>query len=420
MLDFVYGLLMLWLVFAYAWTFYNLPVLAAGVRALRRNKQRPQRRSSGEKDRLVFSIVVPVKNEEKVIGRLLSALEKLRYPKASLEVVLVEDGSTDRTADICREFADSHDMKLKILHKRFSNGKPSALNYGVKQAEGDIVAVFDADSVPAPDALHNVSRYFEDSRVAAVQGRTLSINSEENMLSKFVSYEDAVWCEAYLNGKDALNMFVHLKGSCQFIRRDVLEKLGGFDDEFLSEDMELSARLVENGFKIRYASDVRSWQEAPSCLRQLFRQRTRWYRGTMEVAFKYGRLMAKPSRLKLDAEATLVGPFMLTFSIITYLSALSTAYMPIGLDGFWRLVMQLSGLGMTLLVFLCGTALIYASKPRRLRNILWLPFVYFYWSLQTFVAWYALLLIVLRRPRKWLKTEKRGTIAKPSTPGLES
>lgn len=107
-----------------------------------------------------------------------------------------------------------------------------------------------------------------------------------------------------LEGQRLLGLFVHLKGSCQFIRRDVLAKLNGFDEGTFSGDMELSVRLAEKDYTIRYASDVRSWQEAPSNLRQLFKQRTRWYRGTMQVAFKYGKLIVKPNKRSLDAELT--------------------------------------------------------------------------------------------------------------------
>jgi len=357
-----------------------------------------------------FSIVVPVKNEEKVISRLLDALSKLSYPTDKKEIIIVEDGSTDRTLDICMKYAEKSQVNVKILRKSFSNGKPSALNYGVECAKGEIIGIFDADSVPAHDALLNVYRYFEDSEVAAVQGRTLSINSEENMLTKFISYEEAVWCEAYLRGKDVLNLFVHLKGSCQFIRRDVLERLNCFDENILSEDMEFSARLTEKGHKIKYASDVRSWQESPSSLKQLFRQRARWYRGTMEVAFKYGRLMAKLNKKNIDAEATLFGPFILIASLVTYLAAFCTFFTTFPLGVLWHAAMQFTAIVTTLTLFVCGLALTYASKPRKIANLLWLPFIYFYWSLQTFIAFYAVVLILLRRPQKWLKTEKNGTV----------
>jgi cellulose synthase/poly-beta-1,6-N-acetylglucosamine synthase-like glycosyltransferase len=284
------------------------------------------------------------------------------------------------------------------------------LNHGIDYAKGEIIGIFDADSVLSHDILLNVCRYFENSEVAAVQGRTLSINSEENMLTKFISYEEAVWCEAYLRGKDILNLFVHLKGSCQFIRRNILEKLHFFDEDILSEDMEFSAKLTEKGYKIRYAPDVRSWQENPSSLKQLFSQRIRWYKGTMQVAFKYGKLMAKPNRKNIDTEATLLGPFILIASLVTYLATFCTFFATFPLDVLWQLAMQFTAIITTLMLFVCGLALIYASKPRKVANLLWLPFLYFYWCLQAFIAFYAVLLILLRRPRKWLKTEKTGTI----------
>ena len=389
------------------WGLYNVPILATGVKDFRKNRQKTQKTSLSDKFLPTFSIVVPVRNEGTVIGRLLNSLSKLNYPGDKSEIIIVEDGSTDGTLDICMNYAKEH-AAVKILHRSFSNGKPSALNYGLKHATGEIVAIFDADNVPDANALMNAREYFEDPAVAAVQGKTLSLNSKENMLTEFISYEEAVWCEAYLRGKDILNLFVHLKGSCQFIRRDVLEKLEGFDEGVLSEDMEISARLTEHNYKIRYASDVVAWQESPSDLKTLFKQRTRWFRGTMEVAFKYGRLMARPSRINLDAETTLFGPFILIASLLPYLAMFWGFFTYLPLDVLWRFIVQFATLTTTLTMFICGLALVYVSKPRRMKSVLWLPFIYLYWSLQAFIALYAVLLILLRRPRKWTKTEKKG------------
>jgi cellulose synthase/poly-beta-1,6-N-acetylglucosamine synthase-like glycosyltransferase len=392
------------------WGLYNVPILASGVKDFRKKRQKLQKKSIPEELLPSFSIVVPVKNEERVIDRLLSSLSTLNYPANKREIIIVEDGSTDKTRDICMNYAKEH-ANVKILNKPVSNGKPSALNFGLAHAKGDIVAVFDADNVPAHDALLAVVEYFEDPKVAAVQGRTASINPKENMLTQFIAYEEAVWCEAYLRGKDVLNLFVHLKGSCQFIRRDVLQQLQGFDEAVLSEDMEISARLIENDYKIRYASDVVALQESPSNLKTLFKQRTRWFRGTMEVAFKYGRLMAKLNRINFDAETTLFGPFILIASLAPYLAAFWAFSTFWSLDVAWRLVVQFGMFTTTLTMLMCGLALIYVSKPRNFRSLLWLPFVYCYWSFQAFIALYAMILIVLRRPRKWTKTDKQGTIA---------
>jgi cellulose synthase/poly-beta-1,6-N-acetylglucosamine synthase-like glycosyltransferase len=390
------------------WALYNVPILATGIKDYCRKRQNARKSSSKEKYTPTFSIIVPAKNEETVISRLLAALSKLNYPMQKTEILLVEDGSTDNTAGLCNEFAKDRE-NVKVLHRTTSNGKPSALNYGLAHAKGDIVAVFDADNIPNPDALTTVCEYFKEPEVAAVQGRTSSINAKQNMLTQFISYEEAVWCEAYLRGKDVLNLFVHLKGSCQFIRRDVLNKLEGFSEAVLSEDMEMSARLTENNYKIRYASDVVAWQESPSDWRTLFKQRTRWFRGTMQVALKYGRLMASPSLKRFDAETTLFGPFILIATLLPYIGMFWTFFQVVPFDAVWRMAVQFATITSALTLLLAGLAMVYVTKPRSKRNILWLPFVYIYWSMQAFVALYAALLILFRRPSKWVKTEKKGS-----------
>jgi cellulose synthase/poly-beta-1,6-N-acetylglucosamine synthase-like glycosyltransferase len=413
----IYMILVFLFLVVYIWSIYNLPILVAGVRHLRRSRRKPRKALLNELP--TFSIIVPVKNEEKVIGRLLDALARLDYPADKKEIIVVEDGSTDRTSDVCLKCSEESSANLRVLHKPLSSGKPSALNFGIEHARGEIIGVFDADSLPAEDSLLNVCKYFEDPHVTAVQGRTLSINSEQNMLTKFLSYEEAVYFEAYLRGKDALGLFVHLRGSCQFIRRDSLQELKGFDEGSLSEDMEISARLTDRGCLIRYAPDVRAWQESPAGLKQLLRQRTRWFRGTMEVAFKYGRLMAKRSKKSFDAEATLFGPFILIASLVTYFAAFYSVLVPLSVSLLLQFFMQSTTLIVTLSIFLCGLALIYSSKPRKASRVMWLPFIYFYWSLQVFIALYAVLLMALHKPRTWSKTEKSGVVTTSNVQQLE-
>ncbi|MEM3601793.1 MAG: glycosyltransferase family 2 protein [Candidatus Bathyarchaeia archaeon] len=396
----------------YGWIFYNIPILAVGVWHMRRSGWRRGELASSDMDGLpTFSIVVPVRDEERVVGRLLEGLLRLDYPVGKREILIVEDGSSDRTVEICRDYVRRYSGQVRLLHNCVSNGKPSALNYALNYAKGDILAFFDADNVPEPDVLRRAVEYFKDASVAAVQGRLNIINAEENMLAKFVSYEEAAWCEAYLRGKDVLGLFVHMKGSCMFVGRRVLDEMEGFDEEALSEDMELSVRLTEGGYRVRYASDVCSWQEAPSKVGQLFNQRTRWFRGTMEVALKYGRLMAKPNWKNLDAEVTLTGPFILMASLTSYFLAFYASFVSLSFDSAFQFLMQFSAFATSVMVVFGGLALAYVSKPRRLANLFWLPFIYFYWSLQVFIALYAGLLMLLRKPRAWLKTEKMGTVA---------
>lgn len=130
----------------------------------------------------------------------------------------------------------------------------------------------------------------------------------------------------------------------------------------------------------------------------------------MQVAFKYGKLAAKLNKKSLDAELTLLGPFILIASLTSYLLAFYTSVTAFNLDASLTLLMQLSAIGTSITLAICGLALAYVSKPRRFTNLLWLPFTYLYWSLQTLVALYAALLILLRRPYTWVKTEKSGSI----------
>jgi len=128
----------------------------------------------------------------------------------------------------------------------------------------------------------------------------------------------------------------------------------------------------------------------------------------MEVSLKYGKLITKFNRKSVDAEVTLAGPYMLALCFMGYLSALYTVLIPIQLDPFFTMMTQVTSLLSIVPLCIIGIALVCVTKPRRVANLLWLPFIYAYWSLQTFLALYALIQIVLKRPRRWMKTMKTG------------
>ncbi|WNZ29531.1 MAG: glycosyltransferase family 2 protein [Candidatus Bathyarchaeota archaeon] len=391
----------------YVWTIYNVPIVVSGVRSL--CSKRTTKNCMGErKDLPLVSLIVPVKNEEKVVSRLLNAIVCADYPSDKKEIIIVEDGSTDSTAKICKEFAKDHPHQVKFLRRSFSDGKPSALQEAIKHVTGELVGVFDADNIPEGDFLLNAAGYFKDPTVAAVQGRLAAVNEDENILTKFVAQEEALRCEAYMRGKDVLGLFVPLTGSCYFVRKSVIDKVGGWDSKVLSEDMELAARLTHEGHKIRYASDVKSWQEYPATLSGFFKQRTRWFRGTMEVSFKYGSLLKRPNKTSVDAEITLAGPFVLISCLLGYFATVSSFIVPLNADAVFVLFANITSVLTLSLLALAGLAMIFTDKPRKVSNIAWLPFIYCYWFIQNFVAGYAFLQILLRRPRRWEKTAKTG------------
>ena len=407
------------LIVLYLWTIYNLPTLAAGLRhTLRKQVSGPIGQASISHGSFPsFSLIVAAKSEEHVIGRLLERLKSLDYSKDLYEVVIVEDGSTDATVRICRQYAEQNPQLIRFFHSEDSYGKPHALNRGLAQCKGEIVGVLDADSYPNLDLLKRAAEHFQDASVAAIQGMTLPINRDESMISKLAAYEEAAWFKIYMMGKGKLNLFVPLTGSCGFIRRDVINGLGGWDENSLAEDVELATRLVDKGWQIEYAPEVQSLQEYAASTGQLIKQRTRWFRGYMETWVKYGRLMATPSRLAIDAEATLFGPYVLILVLGSYVMALSGLFSYYSTASIWVDFLATTATSLTAAtLFICGIALVFHERPRRLRNVVWIPAVFLFWGMQTLIALGALIMTLLGWKRSWTKTEKSGAASLHAIP----
>jgi cellulose synthase/poly-beta-1,6-N-acetylglucosamine synthase-like glycosyltransferase len=355
-----------------------------------------------------FSLIVPAKNEEKVIGRCLKALLDLDYPRERMEVIVVDGSSEDGTRNISLEFAGRFPKIVKVLSEATPTGKPAALNLALPHVTGDIVGVFDADSVPERDVLHKVVSNFQNPSIAAVQGKTIALNEEKNLLAKVAAMEERAWLQSMVNGRERLNLFVPLTGSCQFIRRRILDEMNGWTEDSLAEDVELSLRLVEKGFPVKYAPEVCSRQETPSSLRSLIKQRTRWYRGYMETALEYGRLLRNPRWKTIDAEISLTGPFVMALCLASYLNWALNLIIPTATFGPLPNLGTMAILLTSATIFSIGAALALMEKPAKLRNLIWIPFIYAYWFLQTIIAGRAFLQIILGRRKVWQKTAKDG------------
>jgi cellulose synthase/poly-beta-1,6-N-acetylglucosamine synthase-like glycosyltransferase len=388
------------------WSIYNGAIIYVGIRSKRKLAPiTPIDHVKGEHPK--FSIIVPTKNEEIVIARCLNGLLSIDYPKDKMEIVVVDGNSTDSTLKICSEFKEKYPQTVKIISETKTKGKPAALNLALPYVTGELVGVFDADSLPEKEVLAKVTEYFDDAKVMAVQGRTTSLNERRNALTRVVSMEERTWFQTLMAGREKLSLFVPLTGSCQFVRRNVLEELGGWDETSLTEDIELALRLVEKNHLIKYAPDVIAGQETPNNLSDLVSQRVRWYRGHMETALKYGRLLNTINRKTVDAEISLGGPFMMVVSLASYINWLFVMIFlaqsnPI--INFTGLVIALTAVSLVSL----GFGLMGAEKPIKLRNLLWVPSIYLYWLVQITIAGWAFVKLITRRKRVWDKTAKKG------------
>jgi cellulose synthase/poly-beta-1,6-N-acetylglucosamine synthase-like glycosyltransferase len=395
------------------WTGYNGAIIWVGIRS-RRNHLTKETENREQLPKI--SIIVPTKNEEVVINRCLTSLLNLDYPKDKMEVIIVDGNSSDSTGKVCSEFVAKYPQTFAFITENHeAKGKPGALNLAMPFTTGEIVGVFDADSVPEKNVLKKVASYLNDKKIMAVQGTTTSINERKNILTRVVAMEEKAWFQALLSGKEKLHLFLPLNGSCQFIRRTVLEELGGWDENSLTEDVELALRLVEKNHLIKYAPDISSGQETPNNLSDLVKQRVRWYRGYMETGIKYGRLLNKLNKKTIDAEIALSGPFMMVISLLSYINwflvalFLAQSTPIIYLTG---LVIALTAISLVSV----GIAITASERPIKFQNILWIPSIYVYWLLQIFIASWAFTKLVFRRKRVWSKTAKKGFISPNITP----
>ena len=402
--DFISISLLMVLLF---WTIYNGSIIYVGIR----DKRKRLTMSTDSKITTFpkFSIIIPTKNEETVIQRCLDSVLNVDYPRDKMQIIVVDGKSSDKTLKICSEFSEQYPENIQVLCEKTVKGKPAALNLALPYVNGEIVGVFDADSIPESDVLSKVASYFTNKKVMALQGRTTSINEKNNALTRVIATEEKAWFQALLSGREKMQLFVPLTGSCQFVRSNIVKELGGWDENSLTEDVEFALRLVEKKHIIKYAPDVCSGQETPNNLASLVRQRVRWYRGYMETALKYGRLLDTINKRTVDAEISMGGPFMMVVSLLSYLNWFFIAVFlsqsnPI-ID-FTGLVIALTAISL----FSIGIALTASEKPIKLRNIAWIPFIYVYWLIQMFIAAWAFIMLVFRRKRVWTKTVKKGTM----------
>ncbi len=395
------------------WTVYNGSIIYAGIRNKRKQLSLSSVNKSAELPK--FSIIVPTKNEETVIRRCLDGLLNMDYPKDKMQIIVVDGKSDDNTCKICSEFSEKYPENIKVICEKTAKGKPAALNLALPYITGEIVGTFDADSLPEKDVLTKAASCFNDKKIMALQGRTTSINEKSNALTRIISAEEKAWFQALLSGREKLQLFVPLTGSCQFIRRSVVEELNGWDENSLTEDVEFALRLVEKNYLIKYAPDICSGQETPSSMGSLVKQRVRWYRGYMETAIKYGRLLNNLNKRTVDAEISMAGPFMMVVSLLSYINWFFVALFlsqsnPI--INFTGLVIALTAVSLVSL----GVALTASEKPIKLRNVLWIPSIYIYWLVQMFIAGWAFLKMVFRRKRVWTKTVKNGSLSPDDRP----
>jgi cellulose synthase/poly-beta-1,6-N-acetylglucosamine synthase-like glycosyltransferase len=244
------------------------------------------------------SVLVPCRNEELVIEGLLGTLLALDYPADRHEIIVIDDGSDDATGAIVTDFGRAH-PHVRCLHREpgAGGGKSGALNAALRVARGEIIVVFDADHKPRADVLRRLTRHFADPRVGAVQGRCIVRNSGESQLARTIAVD---YYSGYLvneYGRQSLFDLPAYGGSNCAVRASWLEAFGGWNEETVTEDTDLTLRLVFVGQFVRYDVTAIDTEESVPTFRRFWRQRYRWARGHQQAWREYRSVALRTKQL---------------------------------------------------------------------------------------------------------------------------
>jgi len=248
------------------------------------------------------SIIIPAYNEKNCIEKTIKNVKKLIYSK-KLEIIVVDDGSIDDTYKIAKKIKG-----IKVLSKKHE-GKAKALNFGLKHAKGEIVACVDSDSYPEKYALLKTIPLFEKD-VAAVT-TSVFVKNAKSLIQRLqrIEYLFIAWTRKIL---EYLNSIYVTPGPMSLYRKNILLKIGGFDEKNLTEDIEIAWRLLKHKHKIKMSLDTKVYTTVPKTLKRWWHQRIRWNVGGLQTNFKYFNLF-------LNKNFGSVGMFILPFFSVSYL-----------------------------------------------------------------------------------------------------
>ena len=356
------------------------------------------------------TILIPAHNEEKVIGATIAAMLRMEYPRDRLSVVVINDGSTDATREIILKAArgDARVRLFDVPAESGGRGKSRALNLALAEVRSDVIAVYDADNSPDKDALrYLVAQLLVNRELGAALGKFRTVNKDVNLLTRFINIETLSFQSMLQAGRWQMHNIATLPGTNFVMWTWLIRQLNGWDEEALTEDSELSIRIYQEGYKIRFVPYALTYEQEPQTWGVWVRQRTRWVRGNNYVLGKFLRHIRRfrSKRLMFDVLYTLslYYVFFVAIVISDLLFVVSAANLvSIALPGPYTFVWI-----MAFFLFLFETMLaISYDGEDRLRHIPVLILMYFtYCQLWIYVVVRALWIEYVRKERRtWDKT----------------
>ncbi|MEO6085305.1 MAG: bifunctional polysaccharide deacetylase/glycosyltransferase family 2 protein [Umezawaea sp.] len=233
------------------------------------------------------SVVIPAYNESRNIEAAVRALAANTY-SADVEVVVVDDGSTDGTADLVEALA----LPGVRVFRQENAGKPAALNRGIAEARHDILVLVDGDTIFEPETIGNLVQPLADHRIGAVSGNT-KVGNRSGLLGRWQHLEYCAGSNLDRQILDAMRCIPTVPGAIGAFRRAALVEVGGVSPDTLAEDTDLTIAVSRAGWRVTYEQSARAWTEAPTTVQGLYRQRYRWSYGTFQAMWKHRGALAE-------------------------------------------------------------------------------------------------------------------------------
>lgn len=259
------------------------------------------------------TVQIPTRNERVAIRCARKCLE-FDYPKSKLQIIIGDDSNQPEVSREINAFARKHSM-VKVTKRGNNKGyKAGNLNHMLKYSSGEIIVIFDSDFTPKADFLKTVVPHFKDPKVACVQSKWQCQNMMQNRVSKLAAGVLKLYMGllAMINSKLGVSL---LFGSAEAIRKDILVKLGGWQEGHLTEDVEYALRVIREGYKVAYLHDYQTPGEVPFTMHGYFRQQKRWAYGNARAFVEHFKWILFGKRLSIAQKSTL------TFTLVGYVSA---------------------------------------------------------------------------------------------------
>ncbi len=270
----------------------------------------------------VVTVQLPLYNERYVAERLIQSVCELDYPRDKLQIQVLDD-STDQTRDICRErvnFFKKRGFNISHIHRDLRTGfKAGALREGLQHAVGELIAIFDADFIPGKDFLLKTIHIFKDEKVGMVQTRWDHLNEDYSMLTRAQAFGLSGHFVIEQNGRNAAGFFINFNGTAGIWRKSCIEDSGNWQDDTLTEDLDLSYRAQLKGWKFIFLNEVVTPSELPAEINALKNQQYRWTKGAIETARKILPRVWKsdlPLNIKIHSTLHLTNNFVYPFILI--------------------------------------------------------------------------------------------------------